>query len=117
MITFICYPKCSTCKRAKKFLDDNNIKYEIRDIKENNPNMKELDNYIKLSNKDIKSFFNTSGLLYKKLNLKDKLPSMSYDEKLQLLSSDGMLLKRPILVTSGKVLVGFKENEWNYLIK
>ena len=117
MYKFICYPTCSTCMKAKKFLDDNNIKYELRNIKDNNPNKEELNNFIKLSNKDIKSFFNTSGLLYKKLNLKDKLPNMSFDEQLELLSSDGMIVKRPILVTKNKVLIGFKESEWGNLIK
>lgn len=117
MNTFICYPKCSTCKKALKFLEENNISYELRDIKLNNPNKEELDKLIKLSGKDIKSFFNTSGLLYRSLELKDKIPNMSYEEKLELLASDGMLVKRPIFVTNNIVLVGFKENEWNKLIK
>lgn len=117
MNTFICYPKCSTCKKALKFLEENNISYELRDIKLNNPNKEELDKLIKLSGKDIKSFFNTSGLLYRSLELKDKIPNMNYEEKLELLSSDGMLVKRPIFVTNNIVLVGFKENEWNKLIK
>ena len=117
MNTFICYPKCSTCKKALKFLEENNISYELRDIKLNNPNKEELDKLIKLSGKDIKSFFNTSGLLYRSLELKDKIPNMSYEEKLELLESDGMLVKRPIFVTNNIVLVGFKENEWNKLIK
>ena len=117
MNTFICYPKCSTCKKALKFLEENNISYELRDIKLNNPNKEELDKLIKLSGKDIKSFFNTSGLLYRSLELKDKIPNMNYEEKLELLSSDGMLVKRPVFVTNNIVLVGFKENEWNKLIK
>lgn len=117
MNTFICYPKCSTCKKALKFLEENNISYELRDIKLNNPNKEELDKLIKLSGKDIKSFFNTSGLLYRSLELKDKIPNMNYEEKLELLASDGMLVKRPIFVTNNIVLVGFKENEWNKLIK
>ncbi len=117
MNKFICYPKCSTCKKAEKFLQDNNIKYELRDIKLNNPNVEELDEFIKLSGKDVKAFFNTSGLVYKELGLKDKLPNMSYDEKLKVLSTNGMLVKRPILVTENKVYVGFKEKEWTDLIK
>lgn len=117
MYTFICYPKCSTCKNAGNFLKQNNIKYELRNIKENNPTKEELDNLIKLSGKDIKAFFNTSGLVYKELNLKEKLPNMSYDEKLKILSTNGMLVKRPILVSENKVLVGFKKQEWDSLIK
>lgn len=117
MNTFICYPKCSTCKKALKFLKENNINYELRDIKLNNPNKEELDKLIKLSGKDIKTFFNTSGLLYRSLELKDKIPNMSYEEKLELLASDGMLVKRPIFVTNDDALVGFKEKEWNKLIK
>lgn len=117
MNTFICYEKCSTCKKAEKFLKDNNISFIKRNIKENNPTKEELDNFVKLSGNDIKSFFNTSGLVYKDLKLKDKLPSMSYDEKLDVLSTNGMLVKRPILVTKNKVYVGFNEKKWNDLIK
>lgn len=117
MNTFICYEKCSTCKKAEKFLKDNNISFIKRNIKENNPTKEELDNFVKLSGNDIKSFFNTSGLVYKDLKLKDKLPSMSYDEKLDVLSTNGMLVKRPILVTKNKVYVGFNEKNWNDLIK
>lgn len=117
MYTFICYSKCSTCKKAEKFLKDNNVKYEIRDIKTNNPSREEIDQFVKLSNKDIKSFFNTSGLVYKELGLKDKLSNMSYEEKLNVLSTNGMLVKRPILVTDNKVYVGFNEKQWNNLIK
>lgn len=117
MNKFICYPKCSTCKKAERFLIDNNIKYDLRDIKLDNPTKKELDNFVKLSGKDVKAFFNTSGLVYKELNLKDKLLNMSYEEKLDVLSTNGMLVKRPILVTNDKVLVGFKEKEWGELIK
>ena len=102
---------------AEKYLKDNCVAYELRDIKLNNPSKKELDSFIKLSGKDIKSFFNFSGLVYKNLNLKDKLDNMSYDEKLDLLSGDGMLVKRPILVTKDKVFVGFKEKEWCEIIK
>lgn len=117
MYTFICYLKCSTCKKAEKFLKDNNIKYYIRDIKTNNPSKEEIDQFVKLSGKDIKSFFNTSGLVYRKLGLKDKLSNMSYEEKLNVLSTNGMLVKRPILVTDNKVYVGFNEKQWNNLIK
>ena len=112
MYTFICYSKCSTCKKAEKFLKDNNVKYEIRDIKTNNPSREEIDQFVKLSNKDIKSFFNTSGLVYKELGLKDKLSNMSYEEKLNVLSTNGMLVKRPLLIGDDFVLVGFKEVEW-----
>lgn len=113
MLKFICYPKCSTCKKAKKWLDDNKIEYEMRDIKENNPTFEELSAWYSLSGLPLKKFFNTSGLLYKSMNLKDKLPEMSDDEQLKLLSTDGMLVKRPILVGEDFVLVGFKEKEWD----
>ena len=109
---FIEYPKCSTCKKAKKFLDDNNCIYEDRNIVLERPTKDELDKFIKKSDKDINKFFNTSGLKYRELNLKDKLKDMSYDEKIKLLSTDGMLVKRPILVLKDKVLVGFNEKEW-----
>ncbi len=112
MIHFVCYPKCTTCQKAKKWLDDNNIEYEIRDIKLEKPTLQELTEWHKQSGLPIKRFFNTSGLLYKSLDLKNKLPQMSENEMLSLLSSDGMLVKRPILVGEGLVLVGFKESEW-----
>ena len=112
---FIEYPKCSTCKKAKKYLDDSNISYEDRNIKDNNPTKDELKKYIELSNKDINNFFNTSGLKYRELYLKDKLKSMTFDEKLDLLSTDGMLVKRPIIVNEKNVLIGFKEKEWQEL--
>ena len=102
MNVLIWYPKCSTCKNAKKYLEDNNIKFDLRDIKCETPNTKELYKLISLSNKDIKAFFNTSGLVYKKLNL---------------LANDGMLIKRPILIYNDKVLVGFKKDVWNEIIK
>lgn len=113
MITFIHYPKCSTCKKAKKWLDDKNIPYDERDIKKENPSYNELYNWQKMSGMPLKKFFNTSGLLYKELNLKDKLPSMSEAEQLKLLASDGMLVKRPLVVGDDFVLVGFKEESWN----
>ena len=113
MIKFICYPKCTTCQRAIKWLDDNNIKYELRDIKLNNPSLKELTEWYNKSGLPIKKFFNTSGLLYKSLDLKNKLPEMSEDEMLKLLATDGMLVKRPLLIGDNFVLVGFKEVEWD----
>ncbi len=112
---YICYPKCTTCKKAQKWLDDNNISYEIRDIKENNPTFDELSEWHRKSRLPLKRFFNTSGLLYKSMGLKDKLLSMSEKEQLELLSTDGMLVKRPIVVTDDTVLVGFKEAEWEKL--
>ena len=112
MIKFICYPKCTTCQRAKKWLDDNGIQYELRDIKLDNPTFDELDAWHRASGLPLKKFFNTSGLLYKSLDLKNKLPEMSEREMLDLLSSDGMLVKRPLLIGDDFVLVGFKEIEW-----
>lgn len=111
----IWYPKCSTCIKAKKYLDDNNYTFETRDIVLDTPSKNELQDYLKRSAKDIKMFLNTSGLKYRELNLKDKIPNMTEDEIISLLSSDGMLIKRPILVTNDKVLVGFKEKEWSEL--
>ena len=108
----ICYPRCSTCKKAQKWLDEKGIAYTYRDIKEENPSFDELKAWVEKSGLDIKRFFNTSGLLYKSMALKDKLPTMSTEEKLTLLSSDGMLVKRPIVVTDDTVLVGFREQEW-----
>lgn len=113
MIKFICYPKCTTCQKAKKWLDDNNIEYEIRDIKENNPDYEELSAWYKMSGLPLKKFFNISGLLYRGMELKTKLPTMSDEEQLKLLSTDGMLVKRPLLVGEDFVLVGFKEKEWS----
>lgn len=109
---FICYPKCTTCQRAKKWLDDNNITYTDQNIKENHPSYDELKEFYTKSTLSLKKFFNTSGLLYKSMNLKDKLPAMSEDEQLKLLATDGMLVKRPILVGDGFVLIGFKEQDW-----
>lgn len=113
MLKFICYPKCTTCQKAKKWLDDNNIEYELRDIKEDNPTFEELSEWYKMSGLPLKKFFNTSGLLYKSMGLKDKLPNMSEEEQLKLLSTDGMLVKRPLLINEDFVLVGFKEKEWS----
>ena len=117
MLKFICYPKCTTCQKAKKWLDDNKIEYELRDIKQENPTLEELTEWYKKSGLPLKKFFNTSGLLYKSMDLKNKLPDMTEDEMLHLLSTDGMLVKRPILVGNDFVLVGFKESEWNEKIK
>ena len=112
MLKFICYPKCTTCQKAKKWLDDNKIEYELRDIKQENPTLEELTEWYKKSGLPLKKFFNTSGLLYKSLELKAKLPTMTEGEMLKLLATDGMLVKRPILVSADFVLVGFKEIEW-----
>ena len=112
MMKFICYPECTTCKKAEKWLDDNGIGYEMRDIKTDNPTYDELNEWYNLSGLPLKKFFNTSGLLYKSMNLKEKLPTMSDNEMLKLLSSDGMLVKRPLLIGDDFVLVGFKESEW-----
>lgn len=115
MIKFICYPRCSTCKKAQKYLDDHGIKYEYRDISIDNPSEKELRTWHKKSGLDLKKFFNTSGMLYRDLNLKDKLKTMSEDEQFKLLSSNGLLVKRPLLIDGDKVLVGFKESEYKNL--
>ena len=109
---FIEYPKCSTCQKAKKWLVDHNIEFEDRHIVEETPTVEELKTWIKQSGKEIKKFFNTSGLKYKELNLKEKLPTMKEEEQLKLLASDGMLIKRPLLITKDNILVGFKEQEW-----
>ena len=111
-ITFLCYPKCTTCQKAKKWLDDNKIEYEFRDIKLDNPTLDELTEWYKKSGLPLKKFFNTSGLLYKSLDLKNKIPVMTDEEMLNLLATDGMLVKRPLLVGDDFVLVGFKEDEW-----
>ena len=112
MLKFICYPKCTTCQKAKKWLDDNGIEYELRDIKTDNPTLDELALWYEKSSLPLKKFFNTSGLLYKSMELKDKLPGMSEGEMLQLLATDGMLVKRPLLIGEEFVLVGFKEADW-----
>ena len=109
---FICYPKCSTCQKAKKYLEDKSISFDERHIKENNPTLEELKAWYKQSGLPLKKFFNTSGLQYKSLQLKDKLPTMSEDAQLELLASDGMLVKRPLLISDDFVLIGFKEADW-----
>ena len=110
---FINYNKCSTCKIAKEYLDKNNISYIDRQIKENNPTFNEIKKWIDKYNINIKKLFNTSGILYREMNLKDKLNNMNEDEMINILASDGMLVKRPILVSDDKILIGFKEKEWN----
>ena len=114
---FICYPKCSTCKKAKKWLDEHNVEYTERHIVENNPTYDELKEWFNKSGLPIKRFFNTSGLLYKEMKLKDKLPTMSEDKQLQLSATNGMLVKRPLIVGENTVLTGFKESEWSEAIK
>ena len=109
---FIQYPPCSTCQKAKKWLDEAGIAYTDRHIKENNPNYEELKHWYEVSGLPLKKFFNTSGLVYKSLNLKEKLPTMTEEEQLRLLASDGMLVKRPLLVLENTVLTGFREAEW-----
>ncbi len=113
MIEFVCYPKCTTCQKAKKWLDDNKIEYKLRDIKEDNPSREELSDWYKMGGLPLKKFFNTSGVLYKSMGLKGKLPAMSDEEQLKLLSTDGMLVKRPLVIGKDFVLAGFKESEWN----
>ena len=116
MTLLIHYPKCTTCIKAKKFLQNNNIEFEERHIVDNNPTKEELTSWIKESNLEIKKFFNTSGKLYKELGLKDKLKSMTDEEKIELLSTNGMLVKRPILIKNSKVLVGFKEDQYKEIL-
>jgi arsenate reductase len=117
MLKFICYPKCTTCQKAQKWLDEHGVAYKLRNIKEHNPTEEELRTWHQTSNLPLKKFFNTSGLVYKELGLKDKLPTMSREEQLDLLASNGMLVKRPIVVTGDAVLVGFKEKDWEKLLQ
>ena len=109
---FIEYPKCSTCKKAKKYLEEHGIEFEDRHIVEENPTKEELAEWIRISGKPVKKFFNTSGMKYRELGLKDKLPQMSEEKQIELLASDGMLVKRPLLIDGEMVLTGFKEAEW-----
>lgn len=109
---FICYPKCSTCQKAQKWLDARGVAYELRNIKEQNPTADELRAWYKMSGLPLKKFFNTSGLIYKDLGLKDKLPALSEEEQLALLATDGMLVKRPLLIGDGFALAGFREADW-----
>ena len=112
MLKFICYPKWTTCQKARKWLDENNIEYAFRDIKTENPSLEELTAWYKLSGLPLRKFFNTSGLLYKSMELKTKLPNMTEEEMLALLATDGMLVKRPLAIGEDFVLIGFKEAEW-----
>ena len=114
---FLEYPPCSTCKKAKKWLQDNGLEFTARHIKEQNPTAEEISLWQEKSGLELKKFFNTSGMIYRDLGLKDKLPGMSREEQLALLASDGMLVKRPILVTEDTVLVGFKEKDWEKLLQ
>ena len=116
MITVYCYPKCTTCKKAVKWLDDNRIDYKFIDIKEDHPDEKTLRELHKKSSLPLRKFFNTSGMLYREMELSKKIPGMSEDEMFKLLASDGMLVKRPLLVSDDHVFVGFKEAEWEVLI-
>jgi len=113
---FVEYPKCTTCQKAKRWLDERNVKYEDRHIKEKNPSYEELKEWYERSGLPLKRFFNTSGLAYKSLNLKEKLGDMSEEEQLRLLATDGMLVKRPLIITEDKVLTGFKVSEWESLL-
>ena len=114
---FLCYPKCSTCQKAKAFLDANNISYELRDIKLDNPSEEELRRWHALSGLPLKKFFNTSGLQYRALELTKKLPTMTEEEQFALLATDGMLVKRPLLVGEDFVLTGFKQADWEARVK
>ena len=114
---FLQYPPCSTCKKARAWLDSHGIAYEARHIKEQNPSFEELSRWLEISSLPVKKFFNTSGLLYKSMDLKNRLPAMSEEEMLKLLATDGMLVKRPLAVGDGVVLVGFKETEWESRLK
>lgn len=116
MILFVEYPKCSTCQKAKKWLEEHNIVFEDRHIVEQNPTAEELKSWAARSGLELKRFFNTSGLKYKELKLKDRLPGMSDEEKFSLLATDGMLVKRPLIVAENCVLVGFKEAEWEKML-
>ncbi len=115
-VLFVEYPKCSTCQKAKKWLDGHGVDYEDRDIKADNPTAEEIKVWREKGNLPLKKFFNTSGMLYRSMELKDRLPSMTEEEQYTLLGTDGMLVKRPILVADDVVLVGFKESEWEKLL-
>lgn len=117
MTLFIQYPPCSTCQKAKKWLDAQGIAYTDRHIKEQNPSYEELKAWYQASGLPLKKFFNTSGLLYKSLELKEKLPTMTEEEQLRLLATDGMLVKRPLIITDKGILTGFKEADWDKLLK
>lgn len=116
-MVFVCYPRCSTCKKAQKWLEENQVDYTFRDIKEDNPTLEELKAWHEKSGLPLKRFFNTSGQLYRSMELAKKLPTMPEEEQFSLLSSDGLLVKRPLVVTGDKVLVGFKEADWAEALK
>ena len=116
MLKFICYPKCTTCQKAKKWLDDNKIEYEFRDIKLDNPSIDELKVWHSKCDLPVTKFFNTSGLLYRALDLKNKLPTLGKEECFELLASDGMLVKRPLIIGDDFVIVGFKEPVWDAVL-
>ena len=116
-MVFLCYPKCSTCQKAQNWLQTQGVDFRLRNIKEENPTMEELRLWQQRSGQPLKKFFNTSGLLYKELKLKDRLPELSEEEQLALLSSNGMLVKRPLLITEDSVLIGFKEGQWAALLQ
>ena len=116
-MTFVCYPKCTTCQKARKWLDEQGVSYVLRDIKTENPSYEELDEWYRRSGLPLKRFFNTSGLVYKSLGLKEKLPGMTEEEQLRLLSTDGMLVKRPLLVGDSTVLVGFQQDKWTQALQ
>ena len=114
---YVCYPRCTTCKKAQKWLDENGVEYTLRDIKEENPSYEELKEWHEKSGLPLKKFFNTSGKLYKDMQMKDKIPEMSEEEQLRLLATDGLLVKRPIGIKDDTVVVGFKQEEWEQKIK
>ncbi|MGM9565669.1 arsenate reductase family protein [Evtepia sp.] len=116
-MVFVCYPRCSTCKKAQKWLEENQVDYTFRDIKEDNPTLEELKTWHEKSGLPLKKFFNTSGQLYRSMELSKKLPTMPEEEQFALLASDGLLVKRPLVVTNDKVLVGFKEADWADALK
>ena len=116
-MVFLCYPKCSTCQKAQNWLQTQGVDFRLRNIKEENPTVEELRLWQQRSGQPLKKFFNTSGLLYKELKLKDRLPELSEEEQLALLSSNGMLVKRPLLITEDSVLIGFKEGQWAALLQ
>lgn len=117
MLKFICYPKCTTCQRARKWLEENEVAYDLRDIKEESPTAEELERWYRMSGLPLRKFFNTSGLLYKSMELKTKLPTMTEAEMLALLATDGMLVKRPLVIGDDFVLLGFREAEWEEKLK
>lgn len=117
MVQFICYPKCTTCQKAQKWLEEKGIEYEVRHIKENKPTYEEIKKWYNESGYEIKRFFNTSGLLYKEMDIKTKFAVMTDEERIRLLATDGMLVKRPIVVSEKGVLVGFKEKEWEEMFR